>query len=113
MEHRWGRREHVTIPVRLCWRQRRGAANGEITNLSVSGAWIRTAAVLPLLMPLEVDMLTEEGRSALPAFVVRRSSGGVGIEWREPLQERLRLPPRGSNGPRVLTRHSQHERSLV
>ena len=112
MEHRWGRREDVTIPVRLRWRQRYGAANGEITNISVSGAWIETAAVLPLLIPLEVDMSTADGRSILCAFVVRRASGGVGIEWREPFQERFEVSNGGLEHLRVLTRNTQHEAGL-
>ena len=113
MEHRWGQREDVTIPVRLRWRQRYGAAAGEITNISASGAWVDTAALLPLLAPIDVDMLTEEGWSNLGAFVVRRNSGGVGIEWREPFNQRLELLPRGLEHLRVLARNTHQDAGLA
>ena len=113
MEHRWGQRKNVSIPVRLRWRQRYGAATGEITNISASGAWIQTNAGLPPLALLEVDMLAAGGRGAIAAYVVRKSSGGYGIEWREPLEERFQLGPRDIERPRILSRNPQHEPPLV
>jgi len=113
MEHRWGQREAVSIPVRLRWRQRYGAATGEITNISASGAWIQTNAGLPPLALLEVDMPAAGGRRAITAYVVRKDSGGYGIEWRESLQQRSNLLPRGIDHLRVLTRNTQHEPRLV
>jgi hypothetical protein len=113
MEHRWGQREDVSIPVRLRWRQRYGAATGEITNISASGAWIQTNARLPLLAPLEVDMLAAGGPGSIAAYVVRKSSGGYGIEWRGPLEQRLQARRRGVEHLRVLTRETHHEAGLV
>ncbi|MBS0421248.1 MAG: PilZ domain-containing protein [Proteobacteria bacterium] len=104
MEHRWGQRDDVSIPVRLRWRQRYGASTGEITNISASGAWIQTNAQLPLLTPLEVDMLAAGGRGGIAAYVVRTDSGGYGIEWRSPSEQRLQVPAGGVDNPRVLTR---------
>jgi len=113
MEHRWGQRDDVSIPVRLRWRQRYGAAIGEITNVSASGAWIQTSAELPLLAPLEVDTLTAGGRRAIAAYVVRKSSGGYGIEWRGPLDRRLQERSRSVEQARVLSREAQHNPGFV
>src|SRR5262245_55801176 len=85
MEHRWGHREEVMIPVRLRWRQHRAAARGRITNISTSGAWIGTAAAVPALTPIEIEMALGNTTPAVAGHVVRRGQGGVGVEWREPL----------------------------
>lgn len=113
MEHRWGRREEVTIPVELRWPQRYGAARGEITNVSTSGAWIDTVAVMPLLAPIEVDMLDVDGLGPLAAFVVRRSSRGIGVEWSELAQQRFELLHDGVEHLRTLPRSPQYDASLV
>jgi hypothetical protein len=97
--------------VRLRWRQRYGAATGEITNISASGAWIQTNAELRPLALVEVDMLAAGGRDAIAAYVVRKSSGGYGIEWRGPLEQRLQLRPRDMERPRALTRNTQAEQA--
>ena len=113
MEHRWGEREDVSIPVHMRWRQRYGAATGEITDISASGAWIQTKAELPPMALVEVDMLAAGSRRAVEGYVVRKNSGGYGIEWREPLQQRLELRQRDVDNPRVLTRNAHHEPGLA
>lgn len=112
MEHRWGQREDVSIPVRLRWHQRYGAATGEISNISQSGAWIETNAELPLLAPLDVDMLTAGGRGAVAAYVVRKSSGGCGIEWSEPLKQRFQPGLHDFERVRILGRNAENEAGL-
>ncbi len=105
MEHRWGQRDEVAIPVRLRWQHRYGAAIGEITNISTSGAWVQTAAQMPLLAPIEVDMRSVEGRSRIEAYVVRRTSSGIGIEWRVPLHQGFQLTPYLPERLRIHTIH--------
>ena len=76
MEHRWGARRVIGQPVEL---HRRGADPllGRIVDLSVSGAFIHTDGAVPPLARLEVVI---DG-IAVPAWVVRRTAGGIGVEW--------------------------------
>lgn len=99
MEHRWGRRIVVRVPVRLIIESGE-PATGQTENLSISGAFIRTARLVPLWTRLEVefahaDGLTE-GPERITAHVTRRTREGVGIEWYElaPHSVRTLLLPR-------------------
>jgi hypothetical protein len=86
MEHRWGHRFTVSIPVRITlssgvvvW--------GRVHDLSISGAYIESIYPLPVSALVTVDPVG--GRfnwpaTALAASVIRSESGGVGIEWCEP-----------------------------
>jgi PilZ domain len=76
MEHRWGTRIAISLPVEL---RREGAQSvrARIEQLSLSGARLRTATVLPPFARIEVMI----GEQAIPAWIVRRTTGGFGIEW--------------------------------
>jgi hypothetical protein len=78
MEHRWGERISVDLPVQL--RSTVGfIAAGRIANVSASGALIRTEL---RLAPLNrIDILIDG--LPVPAFVVRTPSGAIGVEWCE------------------------------
>jgi hypothetical protein len=85
MEHRWGERVALDLPVRL---ELAGEllAHGRLGNASISGAWVTTPAKLPVLAAVDVVLSlpgVPEGRLALPAWVVRRETGGLGLEWRD------------------------------
>jgi hypothetical protein len=85
MEHRWGERVNVDLPIRL---ELAGEllGQGRLRNASISGAFIATASKLPVLAAVDVVLqipAVPGGRLALPASVVRRDEGGVGIEWRD------------------------------
>ncbi|MGA2187923.1 MAG: PilZ domain-containing protein [Steroidobacteraceae bacterium] len=82
MEHRWGKRISVDVPIRLRCRAC-GMAEGRIVNLSVSGALIRTNAALSLLA--QVEILLDDG--ILPSYVTRIDGNGVGVEWCEPSRD--------------------------
>ncbi len=76
MEHRWGERTGIEIPVAL----RTAAAQafaGQIANASVSGAFIRTSAAQPFMA--RIDILIDG--QTVPAFVVRIAPDGIGVEW--------------------------------
>jgi hypothetical protein len=96
MEHRWGQRVELKIPVTL--RANGGAAtHGVLLNASISGALIATALDVPLFDHLVVT-LPAMGPTApgceLVASVARHAREGLGVEWRdmacEPLMSRLR-----------------------
>lgn len=54
-------------------------------DLSASGAFIETASRVPLFQLLHVDfghgVGSCTGLHSVPAYVVRASSAGIGIEW--------------------------------
>lgn len=82
MEHRWGERVPLDLPVRL---ELSGEllAHGRLHDASISGAWLTTDTRIPVLAAVEVVMRTPAGRVALPACVVRRTENGLGVEWRD------------------------------
>jgi len=104
MEHRWGQRVGVDLPVRIAadpFPQRAG----RLANLSASGAFIRTDAELRLLVRVVVVIETQPDsrREAptIPGYVARKLGDGVGIAWCEfaPLEitrilQSLTAPPR-------------------
>ncbi|MGH8317081.1 MAG: PilZ domain-containing protein [Steroidobacteraceae bacterium] len=86
MEHRWGERVAVRLTVELSSGASPPVA-GSLENVSSSGAFVRTARRGPPRGPVEV-MLEQRasGRAhcvRLPAYVVRETETGVGIEWCE------------------------------
>jgi hypothetical protein len=85
MEHRWGARVALDLPVRL---ELSGEllGHGRLRNASISGALVVTASRLPVLTALDVVVTTTaapEGRIVLPACVVRRAGTAIGVEWRD------------------------------
>lgn len=91
MEHRWGERFAVRMTVELCTGSSPPVA-GYLENVSASGAFVRTDGHGPPRGPVEVilrdlaaDARTRARRASarLPAYVVRETQTGVGIEWCE------------------------------
>lgn len=87
MEHRWGTRLSVIVPVRLRCLQLRDTGCrclGCVENVSVSGALIKTElgicpsahVVVEPLIPLPRVKACE-----LPACIVRGGSGELAVEW--------------------------------
>ena len=76
MEHRWGARVRLAIPVRLTAAHSQLTSIGRLTDLSISGGLIAEFKLRPLAR-LEVHL---EGES-LPAYVVRVCDEGSAIEW--------------------------------
>jgi len=98
MEHRWGERIGVYIPVRL-YSRAYALKHGHVANLSVSGAFIKSDAQFRLLSQVQVkfDLLHQPRHHAptVDAYVARQYKTGVGIEWCEfgpaPVTRLLRL----------------------
>lgn len=85
MEHRWGERVALRQTVELFFGSSPPVV-GSLENVSSSGAFVRTAGRRPPRGPVEV--ILREDRSVrrqprLPAYVVRETDSGVGIEWCE------------------------------
>ncbi|HET7811908.1 MAG TPA: PilZ domain-containing protein [Steroidobacteraceae bacterium] len=84
MEHRWGQRR----PCRACVRVTSAAGfagDGELRNVSMSGAYLMTPMPLPLFSRLTVAVYRRDGsrHAEYTATVARRDDAGVGIEWLE------------------------------
>ena len=98
MEHRCGHRRTVTAPVTV--RTRNGlAAEGEVCNLSASGALLRTHLPLRLHTHVLIQFSTAHSdgrvhRSVVAGEVVRLVKDGFAVEWAEfspmPLRELMR-----------------------
>jgi hypothetical protein len=86
MEHRWGQRKAVHKSVRV--RTRAGiAAQGHITNVSISGAFVTTPLPVALFSVIEVSFIGVAGgrraSTVIEAQVVRKTAAGLGLEWCE------------------------------
>jgi len=82
MEHRWGRRQSTDLKVRFVSRIKIGA--GCLSNVSVTGAFMKTKVHLRLLSVLNLSIASRSrkaGGKGVAAFVVRQDSAGVGLEW--------------------------------
>ena len=83
MEHRWGARYLLDLAVRLDGRPRLSTW-ARLRNASVSGAYIETSAAPTLWSRVHVELdcrFEREERARIPAYVVRRGSTGIGVEW--------------------------------
>jgi hypothetical protein len=84
MEHRWGRRQSTDLKVRFVSRTKIGT--GCLSNVSVTGAFMKTKAHLRLLSVLNLSIAPRSKKAkpkGVTAFVVRQDSAGVGLEWCE------------------------------
>jgi hypothetical protein len=81
MEHRWGTRIPVDIPVRLV-APRWTALEGQVVNLSSTGALITIGHRVRLLSRLDVLILPAHAQTVVvPAYVIRQGNEGIGVEW--------------------------------
>jgi hypothetical protein len=91
MEHRWGERLKVALPVRIdaaCGL----VGTGLVVNFSVSGAFIATTLPVALLSQVRVIFTSGRGASRLRLHagdspfegqVVRKNAAGFAVEWSE------------------------------
>jgi hypothetical protein len=87
MEHRWGERVAVRVPVELsggCC----PALMGSLENVSSSGAFIRIRGAVPPRGPVQVRLAPRpsSGRrraARIAGYIVRRAEDGIGVEWRQ------------------------------
>ena len=86
MEHRWGERLGVDLPVRITVHPF-SVRHGRVTNLSVSGAMINASHELRPLqqiqLAIETPHTTRCEAPTLAAYVTRSDKSGVGLEWCE------------------------------
>ncbi len=87
MEHRWGRRVAVDIPIQLTSADVLFMREAHLANLSITGAMIRADFRPRLLSRVQIvfgSSLTPEPDSpTIAAYVARNNRYGIGIEWCE------------------------------
>lgn len=82
MEHRWGTRVQLEVATEIrtdddiC-------VSALVRNASVSGAYVETEAILPLLSCVSLRV-QPWGNEWLDACVVRLDEDGLALEWLEP-----------------------------
>jgi hypothetical protein len=85
LEHRWGERIRVNLPVRVSAADLE-RVQGCLKNLSLSGAFLKSDCELRLhaLIEVRIELPPPVARAAvIEAHVSRKHSEGVGIEWCE------------------------------
>jgi hypothetical protein len=84
MEHRWGERTRVDIPTRIATRHSVLVGAGRFTNLSASGGFIAGSLSVRLFSQVQVSVVSPSPQREavlLAAYVSRKCSSGVGVEW--------------------------------
>lgn len=105
IEHRWGNRTRVDIPVKLIGSSRSFAA-GQLKDISTSGAYIETRFTQPLLESVTLILLGARNGQwhprAVRGYIVRQCEGAIGLGWwdmaPEPVEQLLAL--RAAMNPR-------------
>jgi len=86
MEHRWGKRHLIDLPVRLDARPHVFAL-ARLSDASSSGAYLETRAAPPLMTRVHVQLqwgsFQREEPYRIPAYIVRADDTGIGLEWCE------------------------------
>ncbi len=85
MEHRWGERIRVDLPVKITGHPFI-VRSGRLSNLSVSGAFLKADFDLRMLsrIQLTIDLPRLKHEAPLiPAYIARKHKDGIGIEWCE------------------------------
>lgn len=86
LEHRWGTRCAVNVPVRLDARPQ-ALSFGRLRNASASGTFVETGLRPPLWTRVIVELAWGQWRRSEPqrvaAYIVRHDENGCGLEWCE------------------------------
>ena len=77
MEHRWGQRVAVKIPVGFNVRPH---PVSWMRDVSASGAFIETVPLVPMFSLLHVTFMVGGSMQSVPAYVVRVCGVGMGVE---------------------------------
>jgi hypothetical protein len=124
MDHRWGKRVLVDLPVRISTR-RYPVTLGYLSDLSVSGAWVAADLDARVLCRMQIALILphrpRRDAQIIEAYVARKQAGGLGIEWCDfaprAISELLRdiaLPPQRRTRPiGVEVRHRQDNEIAV
>ena len=82
MEHRYGMRYPIDVGVYARSLHGAVASVGQLSDISVSGGFVRTTLPIRRLAYISLEILVA-GRPSIDGQIVRRTPAGVGIEWSE------------------------------
>jgi len=82
MEHRCGSRYKVDVELYLRTCGGAVCSTGRLSEVSVSGGFVRTALPVPPLAYITLQ-LTSDTSLYFEGHVIRRAPDGIGIEWSE------------------------------
>jgi hypothetical protein len=84
MDHRWGERVFVDLPVRIST-HRYPATLGRLSDVSVSGALVKINLDARVLCRIQLALILphrpRRNAQIIEAYVARKQAGGLGIEW--------------------------------
>jgi hypothetical protein len=84
MEHRIGQRHPTDVGVFIRAAGSKALSTGVLSDVSISGGFIRTSLPAEPLCPVVVQFaINDPTLPTLTAQVVRRTPLGVGVEWAE------------------------------
>ena len=89
MDHRWGHRIAVDLPIRVMHPGISRCEPGTLSNVSLGGALIMSpldstvGSHLQLAITIPSGEDSDSYESVIDAYLVRRSEPGLGIEWAE------------------------------
>ncbi|HEV2700752.1 MAG TPA: PilZ domain-containing protein [Steroidobacteraceae bacterium] len=85
MDHRWGHRIAIDLPIRVMHPGISRCEPGRLSNISLGGALIKSpldsAVGARLQLAITVPCGEDSYESVIDAYLVRRSAPGLGIEW--------------------------------
>jgi hypothetical protein len=117
MEHRWGERLLVNLPVRVS-AHAFSSRDGRLTDLSVSGARLSTQLDLRPCGRIAVHIVLPQravhDAPAVAGYIARRYRGSFGVEWCEFAPEAVcQLLRAAVHHPYTLQRHPVPAASLT
>jgi hypothetical protein len=84
MEHRWGQRVRIEMPIRLTGRSFEQTA-AKLVDVSLSGAFVVVDRDIRILCQIQVALnvphILAPNTMSLNAHVIRKEPQGIGIEW--------------------------------
>lgn len=87
MEHRWGRRIVVDIPIRIAGADLSPLREARLVNVSITGALVKADYTPRVLSRLEIVIGSSPSHDGdavrIAAYVARSHRHGIGLEWCE------------------------------
>lgn len=87
MDHRWGNRIAVDLPIRVMHPGMSRCESGRLSNISLGGALLESSLDSNIGARLQVSISRCSGdtyyESVIDAFLVRKTGSVIGIEWAE------------------------------
>src|SRR5665213_175776 len=87
MDHRWGNRIAIHIPVRMVNPNTSAAAVGHLINVSLDGALVAGSPEAHIGARIQISLAMPEAVAAcgswIDAYLVRKAGAAVALQWAE------------------------------